>query len=266
MPAVALLAAATLAFGADPHAPLLVHDAAESSPASRVEAFPYRVPGRASWRRSSGAVAYRRIAGRYRQYWLFYADNPQDRGILRTGRHAGDWELFQLRLDARGRPEEVVVGQHSGAERCGWNEVTRRDGHPVVWVANGSHASYLRPGVRDRTFPDPNDEADGRGVVLRPAVQPVSASEPAWMRWPGRWGATRARPIPYESSSPRGPAFQPDRWDDPATFARSARGCRARCDEEDECDRRETALAGFGLAGIVVAALGVAWRRERNVN
>jgi hypothetical protein len=32
------------------------------------------------------------------QYWLFFADNRQDRGILRTGRHTGDWELLQLRL------------------------------------------------------------------------------------------------------------------------------------------------------------------------
>lgn len=264
MPGALLFTAAALAFGADSHAPILVHDAAESSPASSVEAFPYPVPGRAV-ARDDRAVAYRRISGRYRQYWLFYADNPQDRGIVRTGRHAGDWEFIQVRLDARGQPQEVVVGQHSGAERCGWEEVTRRGGHPVVWVANGSHASYLRRGLRDRTFPDPNDEADGRGPTLLPAVQPITAREPPWMRWPGRWGATRARPwIPYESDSPRGPGFQPARWGDPAAFARGARTCRAACDRADECDGRETVLGGgAGLLAIALGVAGLSLRRRR---
>jgi hypothetical protein len=45
----------------------------------------------------------------------------------------------------------------------------------VVYVAHGSHAAYFRPGVRDRTFPDPNDEADGRGVVAAPAGVTTSA-------------------------------------------------------------------------------------------
>ncbi len=87
---------------------------------------------------------------------------------MRTGRHAGDWEMVQYRLDGAGRPVEAVYAQHSGAERCDWTVVEQRDGHPVVCSARGSHASYLRAGVRDRTFPDPNDEADGRGTVVRP--------------------------------------------------------------------------------------------------
>jgi len=53
--AAALLTAAALAFGADPQAPVLVHDAAETSPASRVA------------RDRAGAVAYRRTTGRYVQ-------------------------------------------------------------------------------------------------------------------------------------------------------------------------------------------------------
>ncbi|MDP9384547.1 MAG: hypothetical protein M3P50_04830, partial [Actinomycetota bacterium] len=136
-------------------------------------------------------------------------------------------ELAQYRLDARGRPVEAVLAQHSGAERCPWREVARHDGHPVVFVANGSHAAYLRPGVRDRTWPDPNDEADGAGRVVRPAVEPIDARSPAWMRWPGRWGASRAaRWNPAEQDSPRGPVHQPARWD-PERFAREAAPCRA---------------------------------------
>lgn len=149
---------------------------------------------------------------------------------------------------------EAVYAQHSGAEGCPWRSVVVRDGHPVVFVANGSHASCFRAGVRDRTWPDPNDEADGRGDVLRPRVVPVGAREPAWIAWRGRWGPSRAGIVPGEQSSPRGPAFQGLSWDDPAAFARAARPCGAgRCDARGECDGRETAL-DRAPAGVTVRA------------
>ena len=44
--------------------------------------------------------------------------------------------------------------------------VSTRAGHPVVFPAHGSRASYFRAGTRDRMWPDPNDEADGRGRVI----------------------------------------------------------------------------------------------------
>jgi hypothetical protein len=48
------------------------------------------------------------------------------------------------------------------------------------------------------------------------------------MAWPGRWGEDEAGWVPGEQSSPRGPAFQPDRWDDPGRFhAAEARACGA---------------------------------------
>jgi hypothetical protein len=76
----------------------------------------------------------------------------------------------------------------------------------VAFLANGSHAAYFRPGVRDRTFPDPNDEAGGDGRIRRPRLVPINARDPRWMRYSGRWGDSRAR-LPLESDSPRGPAF-----------------------------------------------------------
>jgi MYXO-CTERM domain-containing protein len=248
--------------------PVLVHDRDERSPATSVAAATVAVPGREAGDR--GAVAYARTApsargGTWVQFWLFFAANPQDRGILRTGRHAGDWELVQYRLDAAGRPVEAVYAQHSGAERCGWADVERRGGRPVVYLAAGSHAAYFRPGVRDRTFPDPNDEADGRGAVARPRVEAVARGAPAWMRWPGRWGGARAGWVPGEMDSPRGPAFQPQgRWSDPDAWARRARPCtRDRCDARGECDGAESAMtAGTGLAAAALLLL-VALRRRR---
>jgi hypothetical protein len=218
------------------------------------------------------AAAYARAAARpdggaWLQYWLYYAEQDQDRGILRTGRHEGDWELVQIRVDSAGRPREVVYAQHRGGERCSWGEVERRGGHPVVYVARGSHASYLRAGTRDRMWPDPNDEADGRGRVTRPRLVRVSAGDPPWMSWPGRWGGARQRWwIPGEQDSPRGPAVQPDgRWSDPDGWAKKARDCQADCNSIDKCDTPETVLgpgAGAGAAGLAAAALALARRRK----
>jgi hypothetical protein len=198
--------------------------------------------------------------------WRWHTDNPQDRGILRTGRHEGDWELVQVRVDAAGKPAEAVYAQHSGGERCGWASVRRRDDAPVAFLANGSHAAYFRPGLRDRTFPDPNDEAEGHGRIQRARLVPVNERAPGWMRFSGRWGGSRAR-LPFESSSPRGPAFQGERWDDPGAFAAHARPCTGgRCDERGESDDRERALGGgvAGVLGLLAAGLfGLRRRRSR---
>jgi hypothetical protein len=247
---------------ADPladHAPVIVQDSDERSPLASVarEETAAREPR-----------IYGRAAGPWLQYWLFYAQNAQDRGVLRTGRHAGDWEMVQVRLDG-GRPVEAVYAQHSGAERCGWSDVQVDAGHPVVFVANGSHASYFVPGVRDRFWPDPNDEADGQGTLVRAPLVWITARSPEWIRFPGPWGGARAGWVPGEESSPPGPAFQPQgRWSDPSGWARAARACtRGRCARVGACDGREAGVwGGFVVGGAVV---GGAWfwrlrRRRRN--
>ena len=238
----ALVAAAALAA----HAPVVVHDAREATPVSGV-------------RSDAGAsVVYGRVAGDWLQYWLWFADNPQDRGVLRTGRHEGDWELVQVRVDG----SQAVFSQHSSAERCGRDELRFEGSRLVVFAAHGSHALYPVAGLRDRMWPDPNDEARGDGERVRPRVVEVSESSPQWMSFSGRWGASRARWwVPGESDSPRGPAFQGVRWDDPEAFARSASSCRAeRCNARGECDGGESALA----VGAALAALSAgAWVRRR---
>ena len=152
------------------------------------------------------------------QYWLFFLTNTQDRGILKSGRHEGDWELVQLRLGPGGRPDRITYAQHSWAQGC-----THRHGAPTVYVANGAHALYPRAGTHDRQWPDPDDEADGRGRRVRPPVEPMGA----WTGWPGRWGDSEAGLFPLEHPSPRGPAFQERRpWQRPSAFhADHARAC-----------------------------------------
>ncbi len=264
--AAVLLAAAVpaRAGAADPlrqYAPVVVHASGEPSPLTSVKAFAGRVPGVAP-----GPVrptVYGRRTGPWLQYWLFFAENLQDRGILRTGRHEGDWEMVQYKL-RDGRPVRAVYAQHARAESCGYGHVRRSGGRPVVFLARGSHAAYFVPGVRDRMWPDPNDEADGRGPRVRPRLVRVSEDRPPWMAYDGRWGDSRAGWVPGEMDSPRGPAFQPDRWD-AAGWAAAARPCtREDCDERGECDGRETAIAAvLAVLGLLVAGVYAGRRLRR---
>jgi MYXO-CTERM domain-containing protein len=240
---------------ADVPAPVLVHSTAERFPSTSVAGS--GVPGTGAAGR--GAEVYARRADGWTQYWIWFRTNPQDRGVLRSGRHAGDWELVQYRDDG----SEAVYAQHSGAERCPSREIEFRGGRPVVYVANGSHAAYFHAGTRDRMWPDPNDEADGRGAVVRPRAVAVTADAPPWMRYDGPWGRARAGWFPAEQSSPRGPAFQGARWDDPSGFARSARPCTRRsCVTVGACDGAETAMAAGFAALALLGGLGW-WRRRR---
>jgi hypothetical protein len=229
--------------------PVVVHDSAERFPLTSVAA---RAPA------AYGHAVAARGGGTWLQYWLFYAYQDQDRGIVRTGRHVADWETVQYRVDARGRLLGAVYAQHAGAERCGGSTVELSSGHPMVYAAHGSHASYFQAGTRDRTWPDPNDEADGRGPVLHPRVVTITRASPRWMTEPRPWGPTRASFVPGEQDSPRGPAFQPTRWD-PDALAAAAHRCHASCDHVNECDTREN---GIG-AGAVAALLAVVILRLR---
>jgi hypothetical protein len=204
-----------------------------------------------------GDRVYGRIATeageKWLQYWFFYAYNPQDRGILRTGRHEGDWELFQVRLADEGRPDVVTMTQHSWAEGCSWDALERSGGGPVLYVANGSHAVYARAGDHDRPFPDPTDEADGEGREVRPRLSMIDDGSPGWVSYPGRWGTTEDGWVPGESPSPRGPPFQDHgAWTEPATFhSEVARACGAGA------PGRWWALPAFVAACGLLGALGL---------
>ncbi len=258
--AMALLVLPAPAAAAAPlerYAPVVVHDSGETSPLTSVPAFAGRVPGVREGR--VRPTLYGRRTGRWLQYWMLFPADLQTHRPLRTGRHEGDWEVLELRL-RRGRPVQAVYSQHGGAESCGIGAVRRAGRRPVAYLADGSHAAYFVPGLRDRTWPEPNDEADGRGRRMRPRVIRIGEGAPPWMRYPGRWGDTAAGLLPGEEDSPRGPAFQPgDAWSDPAAWAATARPCtRHECDRRGECDGRETAgaaiLAALGLLGAVLTA------------
>ncbi len=213
------------------HAPVLVLDAREPGPPVAVDAF--RRGARGARARAAPPRVYGhavRDGGRlWLQYWFFYPDNPQDRGIARSGRHEGDWEMLQVGLGADRRPQVVTFAQHAWRQGCDWAQVARDGAAPVAYVAHASHATYPRRGTHDRPFPDSNDEARGDGLRTRPPVTPIDDERPRWVASRERWGASRAAWwSPAEQSSPLGPRFQDDgRWRTPAAFHAGARGCAA---------------------------------------
>ena len=133
------------------------------------------------------AVCYGRVqparGSIFLQYWFFYVDNPC---VLDPGRHDGDWELVQLRLTPARRLTHVTVAQHGGPEtRSVAPGITR----PEIFVAVGSHASYLRAGTQPKL--PLADECDALGPPAEELrVEPFPADR-QWWTWRGRWGMDR---------------------------------------------------------------------------
>jgi hypothetical protein len=155
------------------------------------------------------------------QYWLFmYYDDP---GFLGFGRHEGDIEMIQLRLDASGLPNAVSYSQHRSGVRAAWSQLEMAmtpDGLvPVTYSARGSHANLLRSGTSISTRSFLPDHNDGQGYRVRPQLVVLSDAGPAWALWPGSWGGTHASgplgDIGVEANSPTAPTrhlawHQPD--------------------------------------------------------
>ena len=153
------------------------------------------------------------------QYWFFYYDNPQNVPIF-GGKHEGDWEMIQIRLDHDGAPQQVVYGRHTSGdqERCPWSLVEKDADDPdapIVYVANGSHANYLTEGPH-QVPPLPSDGTDG-AIRARPTVNRIEDGSPGWAFWPGSWSGS--------DDIIRGPGAQTGKWYDPEGFAADANDC-----------------------------------------
>jgi hypothetical protein len=150
------------------------------------------------------------------QYWLWYFFNDYQLSFG-LGTHEGDWEMVALRMDeAADHPDIAIYAQHRYGELRPWAEVEKfQPGgvRPVVYVARGSHASYFEPGFHQTEAW--YDLADGkRRMKQRPKLEILGHDEPAWTRWPGRWGDTLPREKTLESNSPTGPGAK-KQWMDP---------------------------------------------------
>ncbi len=159
------------------------------------------------------------------QYWLFYVYNN---GPLND--HQGDIETVTVFADATGNAQWVVVSQHNSGQNAAWADVEKDGNHPVIYVAQGSHANYFRS--YQGKFGLENDEvgADGKTITLN-QLNLVLLGEPlnhppeqSWLDFQGRWGYVGTdEEIVLGRAGPFGPVFSRNgvKWSEPDQFLAS---------------------------------------------
>lgn len=76
------------------------------------------------------------------QYWFFLYYNPKTFAFV--GNHEGDWESITVLLNSDGTRVGAAYSQHDYGEVCAWQTIEKTaDGRPIVYVGEGSHASYF---------------------------------------------------------------------------------------------------------------------------
>lgn len=131
------------------------------------------------------------------QYWYFYYfdewRSPVFAGLL-TQLHQGDWEVVSVGLDEEQKPLFVADSAHCSGSWRYWSEVEvsklspRPYVHPLIGVAEGSHANYPDPAQKRTT--DPAHCAhlpDGIATALSFASNIRDKTEYGWAWYPKRW-------------------------------------------------------------------------------
>jgi lysophospholipase L1-like esterase len=160
------------------------------------------------------------------QYWFFYPFNYQPAGedFVPGGFHEGDFEAIGVLLSASGQPRYVWMNRHNEEGRAfPWSDeaLSRPDGHPRVFAARGSHATYencegqVRPFEITGLIDDHPTCDEGRQLHLMPEVTPlVDLSRVGWACWQGLFGHRRGGVGIYETlpalinDAPKSPLWQ----------------------------------------------------------
>jgi len=156
------------------------------------------------------------------QYWLFYALNN---GPLND--HEGDIEVVEVFLDSSGSPVKALFSQHGAGENAGWGDVEKTDTHPIVYVAQGSHANYFRPYQGKMGIE--NDIVGSDGITIMPndltlvvlGEEGNHPPEQSWLDFAGRWGYWGTdEEVALGRAGPLGPVFNQDgiRWAQPEAY------------------------------------------------
>ena len=189
---------------------------------------------------AGAGIAYGRVVpaskGFFLQYWLFYPDNPC---VLPPGRHDGDWELVQLKVERDGdgfAATQVTLAEH-GKPATHPVDASQRGEGPSVFVAVDSHACYFKEGAHPALLSDICDPAGDRGAKPAVTLLPLAADKRDWVHWSGRWGLDRGggtrlaiglhlKPTPWPltmlnkaGDSPASPGHQGTSWRFPKAFA-----------------------------------------------
>ena len=137
-------------------------------------------------------LAYQPAVGRIAiEYWILYLYNDF------YDQHEADWEGVTVVLES-GAPLGATYSQHQGRKWIAWSALSTTAGHPIVYIAHGSHAEYPKAGrysVRvcwtlygRHCSPTPRvDDARGGGSILMPTaydLQPFAGTG-----YTGSWGS-----------------------------------------------------------------------------
>jgi hypothetical protein len=175
---------------------------------------------------SLGYYAYVHIAntGTYKviQYWFLYVYNN---GPLNN--HQADWEVIEIFLDNSGQPIKALYSQHGAGENTEWVNVEKDGNHPIVYVAQGSHANYFRSYQGKIGMENDIVGNDGKTITsseLQLVILSESGSQPAeqsWLDFAGRWGYWGTdQEVILGMAGPLGPVYNQDgiRWEQPTSY------------------------------------------------
>jgi hypothetical protein len=156
------------------------------------------------------------------QYWLFYAFNN---GPLNN--HQGDLEVIQIFLDNSNNPQQALYSQHGAGENAAWADVEKQDTHPIVYVAQGSHANFFRPYQGKMGIESDIVSNDGKTIpptdlnLVMLGEQGSHPPEQSWLDFAGRWGYWGTdEDVALGRAGPLGPIFSQDgiKWASPQAY------------------------------------------------
>jgi hypothetical protein len=152
------------------------------------------------------------------QYWLFYIFNNGP-----MNEHQGDIEVIQVFLDTSGNPQTVLASQHSSGQNAAWSDVEKSGTHPVIYVAQGSHANYFRSYQGKMGIENDVVGSDGK-TITADQLNLVPLNSQSWLDYKGRWGYWGTeQEVALGRAGPLGPKYNQDgtRWNQPSSYLAS---------------------------------------------
>jgi hypothetical protein len=152
------------------------------------------------------------------QYWLFYIFNNGP-----MNEHQGDIEVVQVFLDAFGNPQTVLASQHGSGQNAAWSDVEKSGTHPIIYVAQGSHANYFRSYQGKMGIENDVVGSDGK-TITADQLNLVPLNSQSWLDYKGRWGYWGTeQEVALGRAGPLGPKYNQDgiRWGQPSTYLAS---------------------------------------------
>lgn len=142
------------------------------------------------------------------QYWFFYAYNDSYASV----NHEADWEHITVTADSASNFYSAWYAAHSGGKRYSASQLQWNGTHPIVYSADGSHASYPSVGTFPTEVTGFDDHTYSGGPVWQTWNNWVNVGEKAaprngqtFIKYGGRWGEVGEL---EDTSGPQGPSFQ----------------------------------------------------------